>query len=109
MNEERTGLCLRQMEHIHGHLWHRYSVTANNHDGDRTSNELGINGSVASLLAVTCYQGNRDMKDKLWTCNPYARDVVTITMGKFCRKVSFTTGPRCQFLVVDSFISKWLA
>ena len=23
MNEERTGKCLRQMEHIRGHLWHR--------------------------------------------------------------------------------------
>jgi hypothetical protein len=26
MNEERTGKCLRQLEDIHGHLWHRYSV-----------------------------------------------------------------------------------
>jgi hypothetical protein len=25
MNEERTGKCLRQVEHIRGHLWHRYS------------------------------------------------------------------------------------
>jgi hypothetical protein len=81
-------------------------VTANSHGGYRKSNELGINGSVTSLLAVTRYQGNRDMKHTLWTCNPYAGDVVTITMGKFCRKVPFTTGPRCQFLVVDSFISK---
>jgi hypothetical protein len=29
MNEERTGKCLRQVEHIHGHLWHRYSITVN--------------------------------------------------------------------------------
>jgi hypothetical protein len=27
MNEERTGKCLRQVEHIRGHLWHRYSIT----------------------------------------------------------------------------------
>jgi len=27
MNEERTGLWLRQTEHISGHLWHIYSVT----------------------------------------------------------------------------------
>jgi len=26
MNEERTGEYLRQVEHIHGHLWHRYSI-----------------------------------------------------------------------------------
>jgi hypothetical protein len=30
MNEERTGLWLRQTEHIRGHLWHRYSVTVSN-------------------------------------------------------------------------------
>jgi hypothetical protein len=23
------GWCFRQMEHIHGHLWHRYSITVN--------------------------------------------------------------------------------
>jgi len=27
MNEERTGTSLRQVEHIPGHLWHRYSIT----------------------------------------------------------------------------------
>jgi hypothetical protein len=29
MNEERIGKCLRQMEHIRGHLWHRYSIAVN--------------------------------------------------------------------------------
>jgi hypothetical protein len=28
MNEERIGMCL-QMEHIRGHLWHRYSIAVN--------------------------------------------------------------------------------
>jgi hypothetical protein len=27
MNEEMTGKCLRQVEHIHGHLWHLKSCT----------------------------------------------------------------------------------
>jgi hypothetical protein len=27
MNEEKTGKCLRQEEHIRDHLWHRYSIT----------------------------------------------------------------------------------
>jgi hypothetical protein len=27
MNEERTRKCLRQVEHIRGHLWHKYSIT----------------------------------------------------------------------------------
>jgi hypothetical protein len=29
MNEERTRKCLRQVKHIGGHLWHRYSITVN--------------------------------------------------------------------------------
>jgi hypothetical protein len=29
MNDEMTGKCLRQVEHIHGHLCHRYSVIVN--------------------------------------------------------------------------------
>jgi len=27
VNEEMTGKCLRQVEHMRGHLWHRYSKT----------------------------------------------------------------------------------
>jgi hypothetical protein len=36
MNEERTGKFLRQVEHIRGHLWHRYFITVNQviHGGD---------------------------------------------------------------------------
>jgi hypothetical protein len=29
MNEESNRKCLRQVEHIRGHLWHRYSITVN--------------------------------------------------------------------------------
>jgi hypothetical protein len=29
MNAERTGKWLRQLEHIRGHLWHRYSIAVN--------------------------------------------------------------------------------
>ena len=29
MNEERTWKCLRQVEHIRGHLWHRYFIRVN--------------------------------------------------------------------------------
>jgi len=29
MNEESTGMCLRQVEHIRGHFWHIYSITVN--------------------------------------------------------------------------------
>jgi hypothetical protein len=34
VNEERTGKCLRQVEHIRGHLWHRYSISQPSHGGD---------------------------------------------------------------------------
>jgi hypothetical protein len=30
MNEVRTWLWLRQMEHISGHFWHKYSASVNN-------------------------------------------------------------------------------
>jgi len=29
MNEQRTGVCFQHLEHIHGYLWHRYSITVN--------------------------------------------------------------------------------
>jgi hypothetical protein len=29
MNEERNEKCLRQVEHIRGNLWHRYSIAVN--------------------------------------------------------------------------------
>ena len=29
MNEESTGKYLRQVEHIRGHLWNRYSIAIN--------------------------------------------------------------------------------
>jgi hypothetical protein len=40
MNEEKTGKCLRQVEHIRGHLQHRYSITVNNYGGDRKTFEV---------------------------------------------------------------------
>jgi len=39
MNEERDEYCLRQVEHIYGHLWHRYSLTIN-HGGYREAFEV---------------------------------------------------------------------
>ena len=29
MNEESTGKCVRQVEHIRDHLWHIYSIAVN--------------------------------------------------------------------------------
>ena len=73
MNEEKTGKCLRQVEHIRGHLQHRYSITDNNYGGDRKTFEvmtstypIGTLGLVAALLAATHYQGNHERNHKLW-------------------------------------------
>ena len=69
MNEERTGKCLPQVEHIRSHLSHRYPNNGqSSHGVDRktfevmTSNKpIGTLGSVASLLAASLYQGNPDI------------------------------------------------
>jgi hypothetical protein len=29
MNQEKSMKCLQQVEHIRGHLWHRYYITVN--------------------------------------------------------------------------------
>ena len=70
MNDEWIGKCLRQMEYIRGHLWHRYSIAVNQ-VMVATVKLLkwwprGTIVSVASLLAATLYQGNPDRNHKLW-------------------------------------------
>jgi len=64
VNEERTGECLRQVEHVRGHLWHRYSITFNQVIVMTSTLPKGTLGSVASLLAAILYQGNPDRN--LW-------------------------------------------
>ena len=29
MHKEWTGMCLRQVEYVRGHLWHRYYIAVN--------------------------------------------------------------------------------
>ena len=77
MNEERTGKCLQQVEHIRGHLTQIFHNGQPSHGGDRkfykclvevmtSTLPKGTLGSVASLLAATFYQRNPDRKHKLW-------------------------------------------
>jgi hypothetical protein len=53
MNEERTGKCLRQVEHIRGHLWTQiFHSSQLSHGGDRKTFEVMswlINGFVTRL------------------------------------------------------------
>ena len=79
MDEEMTGKCLRQVEHIRGQLWHRYFIKINQ----------------IMVAAATLYQGNPDRNRKLWNSEyteiytPYAGAVGMLlhingksTMGK---------------------------
>jgi hypothetical protein len=71
MNEEKTGKSVQQVEHIRGHLCHRYSITVNQvmvatvklstwwHQLNQEEPLL------ASLLAATLHQGNPDRNHKL--------------------------------------------
>jgi hypothetical protein len=63
VNDERTGKCLRQVEDIRGHLWHRYFITVNqvmvatvkfNFKVMTSTLPKGTLGSVAALLAAFC-------------------------------------------------------
>ena len=51
INEERTRKCLRQVEHIRGHLWHRYSVAVI-HGGGRKTFEV-ICGGGSSVIVMS--------------------------------------------------------
>ena len=84
MNEERTGKCLLQVEHIRGHSWYRYFVTVNQVMVATVQlskqwlqlSKIGTLGSVTSLLAATLYQGNPDRNDMLWNIGSNERDIL---------------------------------
>ena len=115
MNEERTGKCLRQVEHIRGHLWHRYSITVNQVMVATIKLSKWWLGSVASLFAATLYQINPDRNHKLWNIVSTERYIYSICRccwnvatykwkvhnGKIVIisfvKVSYLTAPHCQF------------
>ena len=127
MNEERTGKCLWQVEHIRGHLWHRYPITVNQVMVATVKlskwwlqlNQSQVTlSSAASLLAATLYIGNHDRNHKLWNIGSIQRCILHmqallkccyIKMESsqcehwnhvFCHKVSFLTTPHCQFRCV---------
>jgi hypothetical protein len=122
MNEERTGKCLRQVEHIRGHLCHRNSIKVNQVMVATVKLSKwwlqlirGTLGSGTSLLAATLYQGHLDRNHKL--SNIVSIEIYILHMQVlleccyiwmessrwenwnhlFCRKVSFYTASHCQF------------
>ena len=121
MNEEKTGKCLRQVEHIRGHLWYsRYSITVNQVMVATVKLSKwwllrGILGLIASLLAATIYQWTSDRNHKLWNIVSTERYLLHMQVlleccyiwmkrsqwqnwnNLFCRKISFLTVLHCQF------------
>jgi hypothetical protein len=51
LNQESTGKCLRQVEHIRCHLWHRYSISIN-HVMVTTVRIFEVTSSTTLLLLV---------------------------------------------------------
>ena len=50
MDEEKTGKCLGQVEHIFGPLWHRKSVAVNHgHGGDSNTCTLVVILNIAEI------------------------------------------------------------
>jgi hypothetical protein len=73
MNEERIVKCTTSGTYSWSFVTQIFHNGQPNHGGDRKTFEVMIStsprgalGSVASLLAVTLYQGNPDRNQKLW-------------------------------------------
>ena len=92
MNEERTGKCLRQVEHIRDHfLTQIFQNGQPSHGGGRKIFEVmtstfskGTLGSVASLLAATLYQGNPDKYHKRWNIISIERCIIHMQVQLEC-------------------------
>jgi hypothetical protein len=60
VNEERTGKCLRQVDHIRGHLWQIFQNSQPSHGGDHTIFEVMTEhnpfkwGSCYSIFTFMC-------------------------------------------------------
>ena len=99
--------CLRQVKHIHGHLWHRYSIANNQVILSKTSDDINLTsmnlGSVSSLLAATLYQGNPDRNHKLWNIGltKYTYSHIKITGA---RDTDLPPPPFFFYLSVHKFI-----
>jgi hypothetical protein len=55
MNEERTGKCLWQVEHIRGHSWHRYSITVNQVKRKYHSPNIYFQDQINGLHVELCF------------------------------------------------------
>jgi hypothetical protein len=89
MNEEMTGKCLLQVEHIRCHLWNSNTITVNQVMVATAKlskwwlqlNQRGTLGSIGSLLAATLYQGNPDTNHEL--CNIVSTERYILHMQVF--------------------------
>jgi hypothetical protein len=68
MDEEKSGKCLREVEHIRGNLWHRYSITFLAH---LTKGNVSICHHLASVVRrpltfhIVIFSSDTSMPNKL--------------------------------------------
>ena len=68
MNYDRTGLWLRQREHIRAHLWHIYSAIWPSHGGDSnlpTRNPCSVTSLLASIKEIIIGITSSGISDQL--------------------------------------------
>jgi hypothetical protein len=81
MSEEMPAKCLRQVEHIHRYLLHRYFATVNQVMMAAKWSELNQH---EPLLAATIYQRNHDRNRKLWNIGSTERHILYIHTYIYC-------------------------
>ena len=83
MNEERTWKCLRQVEHIHDHLWNRYSTIGYCRDYQNTCWILKLLSKSFCCFVFRC------AKDNIWK---QRRVFILVTFGRcFLSSITATT------------------
>ena len=104
MNEEMNRKCLRQVENIRGHFWHRYSITAN-HVMVATVKlskwwlQLETLASVASLLPATLFKGNPDRNHTPW--NVVSTDIYVYSIFRCCWNVANSLNTEQKTTTID--------
>jgi hypothetical protein len=114
MNGVRIGKFLRQVQHIHGHLWHRYFATVN--QVMLTTVKLSKwwlqlkQPSVTEILIGTTSSVISDQLGNIyvisWCCWNVATNKWKNWSHLFCRNVLFLTGAHCQFRGVGQGVSR---
>ena len=105
MNEERTGKCLRQVEHTRGHLWHRYSIIRSQIYSFGEFNWKSIwTWCILLWFTTTVDTGAKrktGQKDKQWSTNHYTGNWIlsNTDLSKNCSRVFFMSFMRQKWCI----------